>query len=290
MVNDPWFQHLGKTVTIMQSTTADGGGVDTWSAYNDKIGKERKLPGKIVGTNGVGKVLIMLDGDFPGPSYRTSFTNPGSMSSVAMEFREEVAKANGLNRFIWLDTSSMNAIKISDKKVKTKRAEKQTFVEMLKDDASEAAYRVASAKIAESVRNMLALAIMAQLGGNKYADTVTMILNTPMGVALVQSTAGYALTYAPDKFSGDPRIQRLAKEFRVAGMATAGGVVADKIFSQLEPLLEQALEMLPGTSAEKVRVEGEDRSNVVEIAQAESEEEESEVASESKQRMAANSR
>jgi hypothetical protein len=286
---DQWSTHLGKEITIIRGTDASGGAIDLWSDYNDKAAKDRKLAGKVVGTDGGRRALVMLDKEFTNPNYVGSFTNYGSMTNIAMEHRDEVAKNGGQNRFVWVDSTQMKAVKLGNvRPVKAMRKENQSFMEMMKDDAQEAAFRVASAKIAEKVRDLLSLAIMMQLGGNKYADSVNAMLATPMGVALVQSTAGYALTYAPKKISDDPRVQRLAKEFRVAGMATAGGVVVDKVFDQLAPLLDQVLEMLPGEETGKVRVEGEEQSNVVSISQ--SEEEESETESGAQKRMAANSR
>ncbi len=305
-ITDPWAKDLGKEITLIQQKPNSGTAIDTTNYFDHKASKARKIKAKIIGTNGAGNVVIMFDKDLPQPAGYQNYTGAPSIASVAMEFREEVQMNAGKNRFLTLSTTHAHAFQIGElaskkgkKEVKTTTSrpsapeeETQSFFETFKSDSADAAFRVASDKIAEGARQMIALAIMAKMGDGATKEGVEAVLNTPMGKALIQASAGYALTYlAPARIKKDPRVKRLAKEFRVAGMATAGAFLADNVIDHITPIIESALDMLPGgSSAEdsKVRVTESAPSrttNVVEIAQ--SEEEDSETEKPSSQRMVA---
>ncbi len=302
---DPWFKDLGKEVTLNQLAPSQGHAIDTVNYYNPSAPKIRQIKGRIVGTNGSGQLTIMFDKPLNQPAGYANYTVMPNLGIIAQEYRDEVMKAAGQNRFITLAQTSAHIFQIGelreprakkDKKTVAKSnpsEDNQSFFEQFKSDSADAAFRVASDKIAEGVRTMIAFGIAAKLGESATAASIDAVLNTPMGKAMVQASAGYALTYlAPGKYKNDSRIKRLAKEFRVAGMATAGGFVAGELIEHLTPIVESALEMLPGGSASeetdsKVRVTESTpgRSNVVEIAQAE--EEDSETEKPSSQRMVA---
>lgn len=302
-ITDPWAKDLGKEITLIQQKPASGTNIDTTNYFDPKAPKSRKIKGKIIGTNGQGNLVIMFDKELLQPPGYQSYVAPPAIAQVAMEYREEVQRAAGKNKFITLSTTHAHTFHIGELPTKEKKTviiksksasddENMSFFDTFKSDSADAAFRVASDKIAEGARQMIALAIMAKMGDGATREGVEAVLNTPMGKALIQAAAGYALTYlAPARIKTDPRVKRLAKEFRVAGMATAGGFLADGVLDHITPIIESALEMLPGgessEDSSKVRVTetAPSRTNVVEIAQ--SEEEDSETEKPSSQRMVA---
>lgn len=302
---DTWFQHLGKEVTLVRQTPTEGGGIDTANYYRESVGASRKIKGKIVGTNGVGLAVIKFDKPFKSDRHTRTYSNFPNLSHVAMEYREEVEAARGENQFLTLSTGYEQMIKIgeftgpaeskSDKTTKveakaaTKEEKAQSFFGMLKEDGQDATFRVVSAKFAEGVRNLLAIGIASQLGESATSEAIQAVLSTPVGTAAVQAVAGYGLTYAPKRISSDARVKKLAKEFRVASMATVGGVAIDTIMPQITNLIDSAIAMLPSEEDSKVRVteDSKESSNVFELAQAE---EEAETQESEAKKMAANSR
>jgi hypothetical protein len=90
------------------------------------------------------------------------------------------------------------------------------------------------------------------------------MLDTEMGHALISALLGYGLTYAP-KIGEDPRVQRLAGEFRVNGMATAGNVLMEAVMSYVLPSIMSTLSSLPLPEVEQVRVAEKTVNTVVEV-------------------------
>jgi hypothetical protein len=115
---------------------------------------------------------------------------------------------------------------------------------MTKSDATTAAYRVASTQMTSAVKKSI-ITVMEKKG--QSSDRITALkemLDTKAGEALVSAMIGITLTYAP-MISNDPRAQKLAEEFRVNGIATAGNMVADVMTEHLMPILMNALSSIP---------------------------------------------
>ena len=121
------------------------------------------------------------------------------------------------------------------------------FFNMVKADAQNAAYRVAATQITSGTKGAI-LAIMEKQGQNsEKIQTVKEMLDTEFGSALVSMAVGMGLTYAP-KISEDPRVQRLASEFRVNGIATATNTVMETAMEYFLPVIMNALSALPETT------------------------------------------
>jgi len=61
---------------------------------------------------------------------------------------------------------------------------------------------------------------------------------------MISMLLGTGLNYMPG-ISNDPRAKKLAKEFRVEGMAQAGNLVADSVMQYLLPAVVSTLQSLP---------------------------------------------
>jgi hypothetical protein len=128
---------------------------------------------------------------------------------------------------------------------------KPSLMDMFKADGVDAAYRVASTQITTGVQSAI-LEVMKKKGAdNAQLETLAMFLGSELGAGMLSIVSGYGLTYIPG-VNKDPRVKRLATEFRVAGMATAGNVVVSELLGQFLPVITKALDTLPAENAEVV--------------------------------------
>lgn len=148
--------------------------------------------------------------------------------------------------------------KMSEKSV-VSSGSKGDFVSMVKDDAMEAAYRVAAKQMSHAIRLAAVKLIRGRLESKKLKKSVinTQIsgveafLDSEIGEALIAGAIGYGLTYTPH-IKDDPRAKTLAKEFRVSGMTTIGNELVGLAVSNFLPILTDALQALP--EPPKVRI------------------------------------
>jgi hypothetical protein len=157
-----------------------------------------------------------------------------------------------------------------------KKMNKPSFTEILKQNAVDAGYRVAATQSTNIVKNAI-LTVMRNKGADDGAIAgFAKFLDTEFGAALISFALGSGLHYVPH-FSEDPRVQRLAEEMRVNGMATAGNAVIGEAMNHVLPALTQVLQNLPAVeeSASNVRVI--ESSSESRLAEAIEEEENNEV-------------
>lgn len=131
-----------------------------------------------------------------------------------------------------------------------------SFFDMMKSDGSKAAYRVAGTQMTKGTKAALLLALEKQGHGKESVAAFASMLDTPSGEAVVSIVLGLSLTYLP-MVSSDPRAQKLAEEFRVAGIAGIGNEAIGFAIANLLPVINQAMSSLPAevtSSDQKVRV------------------------------------
>lgn len=146
---------------------------------------------------------------------------------------------------------------INNKEIGKMGTKMDGFMGMVKIDAENAAYRVAAKQISNGVKGAILAILEKQGSGSDKVKAISEMLDTEFGTALIDLVAGMGLTYAP-KISEDSRVQRLAGEFRVEGMATAGNAIFDIASQHLLPVVMQAIASLPEPAAETTQVrEGE---------------------------------
>lgn len=126
----------------------------------------------------------------------------------------------------------------------------QNIFDTLKVDAENAAYRVAANKSSEILKNSL-VSLIEKKVDSESAKAFAAALDTDFGLAFINMLMGVVLNYAPG-LNNHKNAQRLAQEFRINGMATAGNAVLDEVFSQLLPGVMQVVQTLP---KENVRIE-----------------------------------
>jgi len=125
--------------------------------------------------------------------------------------------------------------------------------DMVKTDAIEAGYRVAGRQMTKGVKaGILMLMKDKGMDGGKL-EAIREVLDTEVGDAIISTLLGYGLTYVP-QLKDDPRAAKLAEEFRINGMATAGNLAIDTTMTYLLPVVTEAMSALPAVE-EKMRVE-----------------------------------
>lgn len=127
------------------------------------------------------------------------------------------------------------------------KMEEKNFMGMVKSDAVEAGYRVASTQMTKGVK-----AGLLRMFKDKGADAgklviVQELLDSEVGSAVIALIMGHGMGYIP-KLNEDPRFQKLAKEFRIGGMSTAGNVLMDTVMQYLAPAVMDAVGNLPPVS------------------------------------------
>jgi len=141
--------------------------------------------------------------------------------------------------------------------VKKENKSMSKIVDMVKSDAAEAAYRVASTQITSAVKGGLMKAFQAKGGDSGQMEMLKMLLDTPVGDAIVALVLGYGLTYAPG-LKDDPRVVRLSSELRTKGMTDAGNMVVGMAMESFLPIITGALSALPEAETSAVRVSREE--------------------------------
>ena len=125
---------------------------------------------------------------------------------------------------------------------------RKPFKEMVLSDAEKAAYRVGARNTVKLGQTAITKALEAQ-GGDKAAALGAM-LHTEVGASVVSGVMGALLTSLP-QFQNDVRIQKLAEELRVNGMATLGNTVVDQLTEMVAPAMSSMIQSLPQATHEE---------------------------------------
>ena len=125
-----------------------------------------------------------------------------------------------------------------------------TFVEQVKGDLEAAGYRVASTQFTAAIKGAILLLFKDKGYDEGKLAVVKEVLESEFGTAIVSTVLGYGLTYMPS-LKNDPRVVKLAGEFRVSGMATVGNEVFGMGMQYVMPALTTALKALPAVEIKK---------------------------------------
>lgn len=149
---------------------------------------------------------------------------------------------------------------------------KPSITQMLKANATAAGYRVAGTQMTNAVKSSLITVMRSKGVDGGQVQAFASFLDTEFGQAIISTMLGLGMNYIPH-FGEDPRVQKLAEEMRVNGMATAGNAVIGEAMNVFLPAITQILSNLPAAEeTETVRVE--DTKSLERAARDEEEEEE----------------
>ena len=173
--------------------------------------------------------------------------------------RRAFINGSGLNMSKTSKTGKVKPVKVMSS---THNNGEQSMFDMLKQNATTAAYRVATVQMTSGVKAAI-IKVMENKGqSSERIQALKEMLDTEAGSAAVSTLLGFALQYLP-MVSNDPRALKLAEEFRVNGMAVAGNLVADMALEHVMPIIMSALANLPAENATTaVRVSTEKKNRV----------------------------
>jgi len=117
----------------------------------------------------------------------------------------------------------------------------------LKVEATSAGYRIAANQVSKAVKRSILMLMQSKGMKSSKLKHLEDVLDSEIGDALVSVSIGYVLSM--DKFKDSERATRLAREFRIEGMATAGNVIVDSAVNYILPSIMKEAER------EKFRVE-----------------------------------
>jgi hypothetical protein len=131
-----------------------------------------------------------------------------------------------------------------------------SLVGVLRNDANDAAWRLAGSQFVKLTRDPLAGALTRHLGpgDESLRARVAAFLETELGTALLASLLSAGLSALPQGLGPGDVTDRLARELRVRAMAGAGDVMADVLMGPLREVMAMYLRGVPET--EPGRTEG----------------------------------
>lgn len=125
-----------------------------------------------------------------------------------------------------------------------------------KDEAPEIAYRVTANQLVKTTKQCALLGIQAKGGNSETVKTMTELMNTEAGDVAISGLLMLLCMYTP-QLNENPKVKRLAKEFRVSGVATGANAILDVARELLLPGLLDAIKKLPEIGEQpQVRVDG----------------------------------
>jgi hypothetical protein len=139
----------------------------------------------------------------------------------------------------------------SSEEVKIQPKKEKTMLDMLQQDAKNAAYRVAATQLSQVIKNGI-VAMCKNDVDEGMVKALSQLLDSPLGEAFIAMLLGYGLVYAP-MIKDDPRVSKLSEEFRIGGMTTAGNEIIGQVTKFILPEALKIIQGLPDLE-NKVRV------------------------------------
>lgn len=136
----------------------------------------------------------------------------------------------------------------SNKEIKMSNSEQ--FVNMMKKDLTMAGYRVAATQMTKGAKAGLLLALADHKLESDKIEAISNLLESEAGTAIISLVLGMLLTYIPN-LKNDPRVEKLAEEFRVNGVVVVGNQVIEKAGKYVMPAINSAISLLPDLTAEE---------------------------------------
>lgn len=145
-----------------------------------------------------------------------------------------------------MDTATAPELTTSKEQGETIMSNNKSVMDMVKDDAANAMYRVASHQISKGVKTAI-LALLERQGSNSDGlKAASEMLDTEMGSAIISLLLGLGIGNLPiEAMKEDHRVQKIAEELRIGGMATAGNVAMEMVMEHIMPVIMGVLTSLP---------------------------------------------
>ncbi len=203
------------------------------------------------------KVTIFYDKKISWPSIGNSWTaNTEEQKKALNDLGLDAASAN-----CWhLGPNDVNTrvVKVYDldnstegkkvtKMANEKKSEELGFMDMIKEDMVDGAWRAGATQMANAVQAGIMMAFKDKGMDESKLAVVKEIFESEFGNALIRAAIGVGLSQVPG-IKDDPRAKRLGKEFRVSGVDKVVTEVAGVAIQYLMPAFNSAMESLPPLS------------------------------------------
>lgn len=218
--------------------------------WNHKSGNKKPVRAKIVGfDDGDDSFLIYFNKDIPDGDMFSIDMNDQERKQVDIRYRDSRNKKyKKLNfkeyRFCWIYGNEAIKLVKEDKMSNDDEEVKPPFMNMVKSDATNAAYRVAATQMSKGAKAAVLTLIAKNNFDSEKLKVISELLDTDMGSAFVSYVLGLSLTYTP-MISEDSRAKKLASEFRVSGMASIGNTAIASSIEHFLPVIQNVIASLP---------------------------------------------
>jgi hypothetical protein len=111
----------------------------------------------------------------------------------------------------------------------------------LRIDLTSAGYRIAATQLTKATKSILIKALPEE-----KVPTINSFLDSEIGNGVISLLFGWGLTYAPiEKIQASDRVQDLADEFRVQGLATFGNAAVEALMGSVVKSIQEAVQEIP---------------------------------------------
>lgn len=143
-----------------------------------------------------------------------------------------------------------------------KMEQESEFKKMIKQDLSDAGYRVAANQSSKLFKDAVVHLLQSEKISNESVQILGDLLDTETGLAFIQFLLGVGLHFSP-KISDDERVKKISEELRVMGMAKVGDQVMEFGMEYLLPAIGEVFEGLSESNMRIAEHHEEDHSDVV---------------------------
>ena len=127
-----------------------------------------------------------------------------------------------------------------------------TFVEMIKSDAAEAAYRTAAKKGVRALRAAMLRVAKDKGADRKEVNYLRKAFESDLGEAVLSMALGYMLTYAPlpEAVKNNKHFGRIVGELRIGGIQIGMDTILTEAMGYIGPVLDEIKNLLPEDNEE----------------------------------------
>lgn len=143
-----------------------------------------------------------------------------------------------------------------------KMEQESEFKKMIKQDLSDAGYRVAANQSSKLFKDAVVHLLQSEKISNESVQILGDLLDTETGLAFIQFLLGVGLHFSP-KISDDERVKKISEELRVMGMAKVGDQVMEFGMEYLLPAIGEVFEGLSESNMRIAEHHEEEHSDVV---------------------------
>ena len=143
-----------------------------------------------------------------------------------------------------------------------KMEQESEFKKMIKQDLSDAGYRVAANQSSKLFKDAVVHLLQSEKISNESIQILGDLLDTETGLAFIQFLLGVGLHFSP-KISDDERVKKISEELRVMGMAKVGDQVMEFGMEYLLPAIGEVFEGLSESNMRIAEHHEEEHSDVV---------------------------